>query len=196
MVQLKPLIPGGRTGLHPLVELHALLDPLVVERLRWLIQHQLEGGKRFAVLTGDLQEPAAPPGRLPEALAIPAHVAPLGRALLLGDHLPGRNTGKDQAALRLPPEEGPEGGSAPIKGDNPRERVANNMDVGIQQLDHGSEVLPPPAAPAQVAPRDPRLTASNVTSIVEVAGWTRGSSAAWRREGRRPKPVPPPPKCG
>ena len=26
------------------------------------------------------------------------------------------------------------------------------MDVGIQQLDHGSETLPPPAAPANVAP--------------------------------------------
>ena len=60
----------------------------------------------------------------------------------------------------------PEGGSAPIKGDNPRERVANNMDVGFQQLDHGSEVLPPPVASGPVAPRYPRLTASNVTSIV------------------------------
>ena len=40
--QLKAL--GGRAGLHPLVELHAFLDPLVVERLWWLIQHQLEGG--------------------------------------------------------------------------------------------------------------------------------------------------------
>ena len=65
-----------------------------------------------------------------------------------------------------PGASGPEGGSAPIKGDNPRERVANNMDVGIQQLDQGSEVLPPPAAPPNVAPRYPRLTASNVTSIV------------------------------
>ena len=52
------------------------------------------------------------------------------------------------------------------QGDNPRERVANNMDVGIQQLDHGSETLPPPAPPANVTPRYPRLTASNVTSIV------------------------------
>ena len=82
-----------------------LLLALNRRRLRWLVQHQLEGDHRSPVLTGDLQEPAAPPGRLPEALAIPAHVAPLGRALLLGDHLPGRNTGEDQAALRLPPEE-------------------------------------------------------------------------------------------
>ena len=54
------------------------------------------------VLTGDLQKPAASPGGLPKALAIP-HVAPLGRSL--GDHLPGRDTGKDQAALRLHQEE-------------------------------------------------------------------------------------------
>ena len=34
-----------------------------------------------------------------------------------------------------PGASGPDLGSAPVKGDNPRERVANNMDVGIQQLD-------------------------------------------------------------
>ena len=65
-----------------------------------------------------------------------------------------------------PGASGPEGGPAPIQRDKSRERVANNMDVGIQQLDHGSETLPPPAAPANVTPRYPRLTASNVTSIV------------------------------
>ena len=53
---------------------------------------------------------------------------------------------------------GPVGGAAPIQGDNPRERVANNMDVGIQQLDHGSETLPPPAPPANVAPRSQPAT--------------------------------------
>ena len=84
-----------------------------------------------------------------------------GGQLLSSSPGPGQACGQGRMAQGAP-RDGllPEGGSAPIKGDNPRERVANNMDVGIQQLDHGSETLPPPAAPANVTPRYPRLTAS------------------------------------
>ena len=63
------------------------------------------GGQGSPLFTGNLQEAAASPGGLPKALAISAHVAPFCGSLLLGDDLPGRDAGKDQAALGLAPKE-------------------------------------------------------------------------------------------
>ena len=43
------------------------------------------------------------------------------------------------------------------KGDAPSERVAHNMDVGIQQMDASGVAPPPPLPVGTVAPRYPRL---------------------------------------
>lgn len=41
-VEIQGLIPERRRGLHPLVELHAVGDPFVVDGLRGLVHNQMD----------------------------------------------------------------------------------------------------------------------------------------------------------
>eukprot|EP00435_Cladocopium_sp_Y103_P025010 s2373_g6.t1 len=102
--QFHTLVSRRRQGLHALVELelHAVLDPLVVEGLRGLIQDQLEGGHLTPMSSHNLEE-AGSPG-FPKAFTKLAHVAPRRDGFLLAHDLPAADGGQDQAAFDGPPK--------------------------------------------------------------------------------------------
>ena len=94
-----PPRPVARPKAAPWALPLAVLDPLVVQRLRALVHHQLQARRLVLVPPRDLQQPGAtPPSR--------SH-GKTGKCcleLLLAHNLPGTNAGQDQATLHRSPE--------------------------------------------------------------------------------------------